>query len=190
MAWTRTARIVFAGAVILVRGAQGALPPLADDRTDASRVVLEYVDSLVVSADPEDVQHIVRRILVRHPRDSRLWVRLAYLHEEARQPEAAERAYRKALDIQPDSYGTSFNFARLLALEGRLDEALDLLAQQLTAGVDDSDYWYLTGLVLLGSGLFEESVAALERAIELAPDRAPIAAALEDARRWATNPGQ
>ena len=164
MAPMRTARIVFAGVLIFCHGAKGALPPFADDRTGISTVALEHIDSLLVSSDASDAQHIVQRMLVRHPRDSRLWVRLAYLYEEVRKPEAAERAYRKALDIQPDSYGTSFNLARLLAIEDRPEEALDILADQVEIGANDADYWYLTGLILLGVGFFEESVAALERA--------------------------
>lgn len=73
--------------------------------------------------------------------------------------------------------------AKCVLLGGRTDEALGLASRSIRADPLCWSCQYAYSRALVGKGRIEEALAALERAVTLAPEDAEIAAVLESSRR-------
>jgi len=67
--------------------------------------------------------------------------------------------------LDEESNGRSFS--RLLASEGRIDEAVEHLKEHLTANPNDADTWYALGELLCRSGRADEGYKAFAKGREL-----------------------
>jgi len=67
--------------------------------------------------------------------------------------------------LDEESNGRSFS--RVLASEGRLDEAIDHLKEHLDRNSNDADTWYALGELLCKTGKVEEGYKAFARGREL-----------------------
>ncbi len=96
---------------------------------------------------------------------------LGVLHSRTGNWTAAETAYRRALDFDPDFAPARFNLANLLNRQGRNGEAEGVLRGGLERAPDDGELHYSLGLLLAEEQRFEEAAASLEQAAALMPDR-------------------
>jgi tetratricopeptide (TPR) repeat protein len=99
-------------------------------------------------------------------------VMLAYLHETRGEFPAAERLYRRALQLDPASTLAQNNLAMLLATKGeRLDEALSL-AQQAAKVESDDRASFLDTLAFVQAQRrdYPAAVQSIEQAITLRPN--------------------
>ena len=96
---------------------------------------------------------------------------LGVLHSRTGDRAAAESAYRRALDFDPDFAPARFNLANLLNRQGRNGEAEAVLCAGLERAPDNGELHYSLGLLLAEEQRFEEAAASLERAAALMPGR-------------------
>ena len=96
---------------------------------------------------------------------------LGVLHSRTGDQAAAETAYLRALDFDPDFAPARFNLANLLNRQGRNEEAEVVLRAGLERVPDDGELHYSLGLLLAEEQRFEEAAASLGRAAALMPDR-------------------
>jgi tetratricopeptide (TPR) repeat protein len=86
----------------------------------------------------------------------------------------AEPMLRKVLASEPEHYGALANLAWLLDLVDRRAEALETARLLITHWPDDTEGFYRAALVLKQDKEFDEALALLERALEIAPDEGRI----------------
>lgn len=93
-------------------------------------------------------------------------------HAESRLDEAVA-AYRRALDVQPDSAIARFNLGTALAAAGRTDGAVEALSAAVDAFTDaprKAAASYNLGNVLARAGRFDEALAAYRASLRVQQD--------------------
>ena len=137
---------------------------LAAERRDFATAIARYREGLAV--DPASFEG---------------WNNLAAaLLEERRAAEAVE-ALGQALQLRPQDPDALFNLAIARSLAGDVAGAADAYASVVALTPDDAEAQYRLGVLALQLGQRERGVAALRRALSLAPGHAGAAAALRDA---------
>ena len=124
-----------------------------------------------------------------HPESVVVWTDYANAEMQLGKTEEAERAFRKALTLDPESRDAMNNLAWLLYQEKRLDEAEQLARKAASAKGPDS-YLVLDTLarVLAAKGSCDEAMRTFREAIDAVPAsrgsaRAGIESGMADARR-------
>ncbi|MDE2196033.1 MAG: sulfotransferase [Gammaproteobacteria bacterium] len=90
------------------------------------------------------------------------WWFLAQVHEEAKQLEQAEHAYFQAYACDPSNVGYVMDLSHFLAKQYRLDEAVALLKQAVSAHPSDPAPGVLIGILLIEGGRQEEAITAFD----------------------------
>jgi tetratricopeptide (TPR) repeat protein len=83
---------------------------------------------------------------------------------------AAERAWRRTLEINPNNANAQAYYAHFLALTGRTDEALKHSERSLELDPYNPLYTALYGMVLVIDRRFDEAIAAVRADYELRPN--------------------
>jgi Flp pilus assembly protein TadD len=96
---------------------------------------------------------------------------LGFVLEREGMPEEAAEAYRKALELDPESASAHYNLGVSLARSGEFAEAETHLRAALERTPNAQTYTGL-GVVLLQQGKAEEAIASLQAAIEADPENA------------------
>lgn len=90
-------------------------------------------------------------------------------HHQAGRLDAAEQAYRQALELAPD-HPEALHLMGLSAYRaGRLDTAIDCLRRATERTPSAPLYWFNFGVVTQRAGRFEEAVHAYQQALKLNP---------------------
>ncbi|VXC84503.1 conserved hypothetical protein [Burkholderia sp. 8Y] len=125
--------------------------------------------------DFEEAQASGNVASMQAPREQRAREEAAELFRQARGLEdddldAAEVAYRKALERVPDYTDASLNLGGILMDSGRFDEAIAVYQEALRYRANDPVLLFNIGVALEDSGRFREALLSYERCIEHAPD--------------------
>ncbi|MGZ5444054.1 MAG: tetratricopeptide repeat protein [Thermoanaerobaculia bacterium] len=112
-----------------------------------------------------------REILAQDPRSLLAWTNLGNAEMRLGRPVAAEEAFRKALEIQPDAADTLNNLAWLLYEQNRVDEA-EPLARKAVATKAPDGWTRLDTLarILAARGLCDEARETFRKAIAGVPE--------------------
>ncbi|MGZ8781465.1 MAG: tetratricopeptide repeat protein, partial [Thermoanaerobaculia bacterium] len=112
-----------------------------------------------------------REILAQDPRSLLAWTNLGNAEMRLGRPVAAEEAFRKALEIQPDAADTLNNLAWLLYEQNRVDEA-EPLARKAVATKAPDGWTRLDTLarILAARGLCDEARETFRKAIAEVPE--------------------
>lgn len=126
-----------------------------------------------------------RDILASDPRSLLAWTNLGNAEMRLDRKAAAEEAFRKALEIDPDSADTLNNLAWLLFEEKRIDEAEPFARKAvLTKAPDPWIRLDTLARILAARGNCEEAAKTFQQAISEVPDsRKDDRAALEEAAK-------
>jgi tetratricopeptide (TPR) repeat protein len=81
----------------------------------------------------------------------------------------AERAYQKALSINPRYYDSLSNLGDIYRQQGRFDEAVRSYTQAIESGAPYADTYYNLGVTYTSQGKLAQAEEPLRRAIELRP---------------------
>lgn len=128
-----------------------------------------------------------REILAKDPRSLLAWTNLGNAEMRLDRKPAAEEAFRKALEIDPDSADTLNNLAWLLFEEKRMDEAEPLARKAVSTKAPDP--WIrldTLARILAARGACEEAARTFRQAIVAVPEsRKEDRAAVEEAAKAA-----
>lgn len=165
-AWAKTKH-----ATILIRPGDPAAPALR------AAVQLEEEGKYALAA------HAYREIVAEHPNSTIAWTNLGNAESRLGRRPAAEEAFRKALETNPDSADALNNLAWLLYEEKRYDEAEPLARKAVIEKAPDA--WMridTLARILAANGKCDEARMTFRQAIEQVPpartaERAEIEAA-------------
>ena len=109
----------------------------------------------------EEAIDLSRRVLEKDPLSSAFWHNLGLINHVSGQPDEAETAFRRALEIAPHRFATAAMLALVLVDKKRSEESL----QQIDREPDE--FWRIWGraIVYWKLGRFEESNACLDQII-------------------------
>lgn len=152
-----------------------------DPNADALRaaVQLEEEGKLALAA------HSYREILQKDPRSVLAWTNLGNAEMRLGRRAAAEEAFRRALELEPDAADTLNNLAWLLFEEQRIEEAEPLARKAAyTAAPDPWMRLDTLARILAARGDCDEARNTFQQAIRSVPEtRSEDRAALEDAAK-------
>ena len=77
--------------------------------------------------------------------------------------------FRKALDIQPDSYEACYNLANALFRQGKLEDAIPQYRNALALAPDNAEALNNLGNALAVQGDFEAAIAQYQKALQIQP---------------------
>jgi hypothetical protein len=127
--------------------------------------------------------HAYREVLQRDPNSVLAWTNLGNAEVRAGRRPAAEEAFRKALELQPDSADTLNNLAWLLYEDKRIDEAEPLARKAVITKAPDP--WLrldTLARILVARGACDEAARTFRAAIAAVPEgRKDERASLEEA---------
>jgi superkiller protein 3 len=96
---------------------------------------------------------------------------LGNAYKETGRYEEAKRSYEQAIKFDPKHAGPYFNLSTIYSdIEGKTDEAIDLLNKAVEISPQFSKSYNKLGLIYLQRGEKEKSIAMLNRALKLNPD--------------------
>ncbi|HEX8295220.1 MAG TPA: tetratricopeptide repeat protein, partial [Chthoniobacteraceae bacterium] len=121
-------------------------------------LLLQLVDLLERKGNLEQARQVIASAAEAAPSDGRLIMRLAQLHERARQPALAEAVYRRLLTLDSGNIAARLALATLLENEKRPEAAVPLLAKAAGPEVDAR-----LAILQVKSGQIEEGLATLDR---------------------------
>ncbi len=100
---------------------------------------------------------------------------LAVLSERLGQREDADHHYRRAIELNPQSYSSKNNYGRFLCETGRFDEGFKLLQEALDNPLNNRKWYAQTniGLCYLKQGQTDLAEQAFRHALQYQPDYAP-----------------
>lgn len=141
-----------------------------------------YVDpaALLVRLDfaekrPDAALARVQKQVERAPRSGALQHLLGRVHEARHNLPAAEAAYARAIELQPELMPAYRDLARLFGAAGRYDPALERLDQALKRNPRDLGALMLAGVIQQQKGDIKRAQDMLGRALEVNPRFAPAA---------------
>jgi TolB-like protein/Tfp pilus assembly protein PilF len=85
---------------------------------------------------------------------------------------AADKGYRRAVELAPQDSGTYLNLAILNASLGRLEDAVEYGRRSITLDPLNSSYYVYQARTLVALGRYDEAEAILRKAIEFQPQAA------------------
>jgi tetratricopeptide (TPR) repeat protein len=89
------------------------------------------------------------------------------------QLEAAEREFRRSIELNPHYFKAHYNLASVLQAEGQIEAAISELRQAIVIEPGQAQVHYGLGLALLQKGEIDAAIDELQKAVEIAPDFAP-----------------
>lgn len=155
-----------------------ATPLLADQA-----VRLNTAFAQLTSGNLADAMAEAKRLVSEAPNAPDAHQLLAMCLADAGDPSASDSAFRRAIELAPDSALLFVNYAAMLRKFGRLEVALEVLQHAVQIAPKHGGAWIDLGLAALNLGRFPEACRALSRAIELQPNSVLAWHALGNARR-------
>jgi protein O-mannosyl-transferase len=170
---------------------------------DNGRTLMNYGLTQMAKGKYDVALDYYKRALQLEPRYAALHTNLAILYGAMNQPAEAERYFKSALQLEPGAPSRYYFYARWLADQGRVGEALDLVAKALSVspGYADAtqlaselqsatpyDSFLRSSLSYYQAGDYEKSIQAAQSALGLKPESAVaynnICAAYNQLKQW------
>ncbi|CAN5362751.1 hypothetical protein BH10ACI1_BH10ACI1_02830 [soil metagenome] len=126
-----------------------------------------YASILVTRNQTDAAIEQYRKIVEKKPSAS-IYILLGILEDARNNASEAEKNYRKALEITPDSPIASNNLAWLLAANnGNLDEALTLAQATVRKSANNAGFYDTLGWIYFKKGLYSPAVEQFKKAVQL-----------------------
>lgn len=126
-----------------------------------------YADLLIRENRLEEAAAQYRAVLDKNP-TAEIWTMLGILEDGRGNVAGAETAYRKALEITPETPIAANNLAWIIAENGgNLDEALQLATMAVTKSPESAGFYDTLGWVYLKKGLNSPAVEQMKKAVAM-----------------------
>lgn len=137
--WPGFAPIGLAGLLVLGIGATSLAPtPIPTQTPPAS--TLRNAMGLLQAGDPAGAARILEAVVAASPDSARAWRTLGVASLQAKNLDRAEAAFRKALELEPDSPVAMYNVGVVFAVRGDADQAFEWLAKAKATRKFDMTY--------------------------------------------------
>ena len=104
------------------------------------------------------------------PKDVRVLVNIGAAYDAQRTPAAAQAYYRQALEVSPGDSVASCRLASSLYVEGKHQEAMDLLRDVIRDKPRSYCAYFTMGVAFADAGIFRDAVRMWQKVIEIAPE--------------------
>jgi protein O-GlcNAc transferase len=141
---------------------------LEPERLDAS---VRYGFLLDTIGQPRRAIELLQPALAKAPQLGIVWVVLGHSYRLLGEMKAAIEATRRAIQVNPGDQTARYQLADLLLNTWELDECEAVLNQLLTENPNFADAWALLGICLRSQFRHPESIAALQRSVNLVANR-------------------
>jgi cellulose synthase operon protein C len=148
------------------------LTALRDQNPDAADVRVGLARVLIAKRDVPGATAELEKAVALAPENAEAHNQLGYLNHALKQSAAtALPAYEKAVALDPANVEYRTNLGAVLSELQQLDRAQAELTQvTATPGYAKADAWIYLGGAYLGAKKYKEAVAALEKALAIAPE--------------------
>ena len=155
----------------LADASQTAYQSAVTGRADAETLALGAQAAYQAGADDLALD-LFARLDVRHGLDAGQWAMMGHAAERLGVSRVALRAYRRALDLQPDNSAVQYNLGSLYLRRHQWTEAIELLSAACEAKPDWEPAWENLAQAMMGTEHFETVVPFLEDCMKRFPDNA------------------
>ena len=114
----------------------------------------KYLKALLLQSQHKNEQalSLLKELTIENAFQWEPWLTLAELAETINDPTVAENAYRRVLDLKPNSFPAAQGLARLLMKESRLPEAIDIYQKLVRENPQDKETLLAVATILEGVG--------------------------------------
>lgn len=116
----------------------------------------------------------LERLVAESPRSAEAHHRLGRVLQLQGQLDLAKRAYRKALELDPEYVGALIGLGEIEDQLGQAEPALKRLEAAIELDPQKAEAHFARGRILEASGRADEALAAYFRTLELDPSMAPV----------------
>ena len=133
---------------------------------------LQQAEQLLDQGDLEEALEAFAEILLNSPGQIEAYMGLANTHERLENPWAAERSWRRAVELQPDNAQAVLRHANVLSQIGRTKEAERLWIRCLTLAPDEAEPLIQLSRLELERGQPEAALPYARSCVRLEPQNA------------------
>ncbi|MBI3736240.1 tetratricopeptide repeat protein [Candidatus Sumerlaeota bacterium] len=126
--------------------------------------------------------------ITKRPINSRAYINLGKTYEKRHAWDLAIESYRKAVEINPDSWHAQYNLGTLLLIKGDLDEAQPCFERAITIKPEFVDARNNMAVVYLRKNMLLEAKAQCERALQIDPNSVNARGNLAEIEHRLSNP--
>ena len=112
---------------------------LVEPPVESKATPLQQAEKLLAGGELEEALEAFAEILLNNPRQIEAYVGLANTHEQLENPWAAERSWRRVVELQPDNAQAILKHGNVLHQIGRTKEAERSWIRCLTLAPDDAE---------------------------------------------------
>jgi tetratricopeptide (TPR) repeat protein len=138
-------------------------------RSDANQKLLDKALAAAENKNSNEAIRLMRDIVASDPQDFVAWAGLGSLYFGESKLSDAEKAFDRALGLNPDFMTALVNLGRLHLLNKAFDKAIAVLEKAVAADPMSADALHLLGESYLQAKLGSKAVPVLNEAIRLAP---------------------
>jgi tetratricopeptide (TPR) repeat protein len=132
----------------------------------------EYVFALLADGKREKAKKVLEEYLAKEPRNSLLWEMAGRFRLATREPEGAEGAFLKSIELAPDFTRPYYQLGLMYTAQKKLPEAEAKFAKVVEKDEKNVGALTLLGVVRNSMGKAEEANRQYRRALELSPRNA------------------
>jgi Flp pilus assembly protein TadD len=124
-----------------------------------------------LQGDNQRAVKATRMGILQDKSDDQFWAEYATGLDLIGEHDLAARAYRRAMELQPNNAIHRGKLAAMLAKKGEFDEAMTLWREAIEISPDISNFRFGYGLALVVRGEMEQGLGELRKAVELNPQK-------------------
>lgn len=142
---------------------------LAASAPDKDRLYIEAFHASIIENDDEKYRRLLVELTTRYPREKDAFYLLGTVHRNVGEPEESERAYLRAIELDP-SYGAALNgVAYLYASMEDYTRAIDYFERYAAVQPEDANPIDSMAEMYFRLGRLDDAVATYRRAAEVNP---------------------
>jgi len=145
-----------------------------EQETAELRGVLDKAAAAVEAKDWATAESLLQEILKKAPDQPLVWANLGTVAREKGDLPAAEKAYRRVVELDPTDAGSYIELAVIIDAQGRSEDAFQVLQEVAPRFETDRSFQGALGAIAMNAGHGAEAEAAFKRVEAVDPSNAEI----------------